>query len=96
MSFRVVFSGYADGDCSGWADVEIGPDVQDGDLATTAKAIAWQMPLKIFVPTYDDPRVRKLADLLDERYAMGPDEYRVFERGHEEVSAVYRAMVLSP
>jgi hypothetical protein len=75
VSDRLVFLPYRGDTTAPWADVVVEPDASDEDLQRAAKAFAeCRPPYKVFLDSRTDPRFIRLAQLLDEEYALPESE----------------------
>ena len=64
-------------DCD-WADWDIPEDATAALIQEFAGRIRWRLPLKIFTPSLDDPKLYKLQQYLDDLYCMDPRQYAVY------------------
>lgn len=80
MSWRIMFDpAYFNNDPTdqAGADLVIPQNATDAEIDAAAQKWAWQLPLKIWTPSEDDPRYLRFIAELDER-GMDENSYTVY------------------
>lgn len=70
MSYRIYIAYSEDDKGEPWADAFIPFDASDEEIAKVASDLYWRLPMRIFTPSEEDLRFRKLTMLLDDMYSM--------------------------
>ena len=74
---RPAYFGEDRNDIAG-ADAVIQEGATDEEVDRVAAQWAWNLPLKIFTPSENDPKYKRLVQTLSDKHSMDSDCYMVY------------------